>query len=66
MSEARCWSSTPPYGAEGGQDVAAGLAPRGKGRLPVIAGIDVRLTHQLPGKLAEENAPHSPFDKNSH
>ena len=38
----------------------------GKGRLPVIGGIDVRLAHQLPGKPAEGHTPHPNFDKNNH
>ena len=32
------------------------------GRLLVIGGIDFRLAHWLPGKLAEGHAPHHPFD----
>ena len=37
--------------------------PGGRGRLPVIGGIDIRLVHLLPGKLAEGHAPPHPFDK---
>ena len=35
----------------------------GKGRLPVTGGIEGRLAHGLPGKPAERDAPHCPFDK---
>ena len=62
MSEARSWSNTPPYAADRGQDVAAVFAPRGRGRLPVTEGIDIRLAHGLPGKPAED-VPHCPFGK---
>ena len=35
----------------------------GRERLSVLRGIVIRLTHQLPGKLAECHTPHHPFDK---
>ena len=39
-SEARSWSDTPQRAAvDGGQDMAAGFAPRGKRRLPVTGRI---------------------------
>ena len=62
-SEARSWGNTPPGTADGGQDRVAVFAPRGGGRLPVMGGIDVRLAHQLPGKLAVGHASHHSFDK---
>ena len=43
--------------------MTAVFTPRGKGRLPVIGGNDVRLAHQLPGKPADGHAHHCPFDK---
>ena len=42
------------------QDTAAVIAG-GRGRLPVVGEIDVRLAHWLPGKSAEVYAPHSPL-----
>lgn len=39
------------------------FAPGGGGCLPVIAGIDIRLYHWLPGKQAEGHTPHCPFDE---
>ena len=63
MSEAMPWSDTPLCVPNGRQDMAAVLAPRGRGRLQVIGGIYIKLIHQLPGKLAGGHAPHCPFDK---
>ena len=64
MSDApRSWSDIPTLCAEGGQDMAAVFTPWGRGRLPVIGGVDVRLAHQLPRKLAEGHASHHLFDK---
>ena len=63
MSEARSWRDTPPCAAKGRQDMVAVFAPTGRGRLPVIGGIDVWSAHWLPGKPAEEHAPHCPTDK---
>ena len=63
MSEARCWSDTSLCRADDWQDRAASLAPKGRGRLPVIGGIDGRLAHRLPGKQTEGPAPHCSFDK---
>ena len=65
MSEARSWSDTSPCVADGRQDVVAVFVRSERG-LAVIGGIDVRLAHQLPGKLTETHTPHCPFDKNSH
>ena len=48
------------------QDVAAAFDPGGRGRLPVIRVIDIRLAHQLLGKFTEGPTPHRPFDKNNH
>ena len=65
MSEARYRSNTPPCVAGGRQDMAAVFVPSGRGRLPVIGRIDVRLALQLPGKAAEGHTTtfHYPFDK---
>ena len=57
LSEARSWSDIPPCTANGRQDVAAS---RGRGRLPVTEGIDIRLAHGLPGKPGET---YLPFEK---
>ena len=61
------YSNTPPYEADGRQDMAAvfplGL---GVGRWPVIGRTDITLSHQLPGKPVEGHAAHCPFDKNNH
>ena len=62
ISEARSWSDTPLCAA----DMAAVFTPRGKGRLPVIGEVDIRLAGWLPGKLAEGHSPYCPFDKDSH
>ena len=43
--------------------MAAVFVPGARARLPVIGGIEVRLAHQLPGKLAEGHAPHYPMNK---
>ena len=48
-----------PCAPDGGQDMAALFAPEGRGRLPVIEGIDIR----SPEKPAEDHTPHCPFDK---
>ena len=45
MSEARSWSDTPLRVMDGGKDMAAGVTPEGKGKWPVIGGIDIRLAH---------------------
>ena len=48
----------------GSQDMAAVFAPRmGRERFLAVGEIDVRLAHQLPGKLTEEHVPRSPFGK---
>jgi len=39
------------------------LQGKGRGKLPVIGGIDARWAHQLPGKPARSM---SPFEKNHH
>ena len=62
VSEARSWSDTPPCAVDGGQDMAAVCAGGGGWVLPVIGEIDVRLAHWLPGKSAEGQAPHHPYD----
>ena len=61
VSGARSWNNTQPCTSESGQDVAAVFAPGGKGRLPVIGGVDLRLAHRLPGKPAEAHTPHLPL-----
>lgn len=48
MSEAKSWSNTPLCVAGGGQDVAVGFTTRGRGRLPIIVEIDIKLGHLLP------------------
>lgn len=63
VSEAKSWSYTLPCAADNRQDTAAVFAAGGRGRLPVMGGIDSRWAHWLPGKLAKEHAPHCPFDK---
>ena len=45
MSEARSWGSTPSCALHGGQDTMEVSVPKGKGRLSVIGGIDVRWAH---------------------
>ena len=60
-SEARSCSDAQLCVVDSRQDMEAVLAPRGKWRLPVIGGINIRLAHQLPGKLAEGHAPQSPL-----
>lgn len=57
--EARSWSHTPPCVANGGQEIEAVFAPRWRGRLPIIGGINVRLAYQLLEKPAERHT-HSP------
>ena len=47
-----------PCAAVGGQDTVAIFALRETGKLPVIGTVDNRLTPWLPGKPAEEHAPH--------
>ena len=63
VSETRSWSDTPSWAADSRQDLVAYLAPGGRGRLPVIGGVNLRLAHRLPGKLAGGHATHRPFDK---
>lgn len=48
---------------DGGQDPAGVFVTRERGRLPVIEGTDMGVTHGLPGKPAKEQAPHHLFDK---
>ena len=50
--------ATPPCVAVGGQDMVAIFVLRERGRLPVIGKVSNRLTPWLPGKPAEEHAPH--------
>jgi len=59
MSEARSWSDTSLCVVDDGQYMAAVFA-LGKGRLPVIGGIDVRLAHWLPetSRGARPSLPH--------
>ena len=55
------WSDSPPWTADGGQDlVVTAFASREIGRLPVIGGTDIRLAHPLLGKPAERDSPLSP------
>ena len=61
-SETRSWSDTPPWTAEGGQDLWAVFILRDKERLPVIEGIEVSLAPWLPGKPAQGYTLHHPFD----
>ena len=49
--------------ADSRQVTAAVIATRGRGRLLVVGGIDVRLAYWLPGKPAKGHVPHNPFDK---
>ena len=59
-SEARSWSDISPCAA----DMAANSLPGGGGGYQLVTeGIDIRLAHQLPGKPAEDHAPHHPSDK---
>ena len=55
LSEARSWSNTPPCVTDDRRDTVliAVFTPRGRGRLPVIKGVDIKLAHGLPGKPAE-------------
>ena len=43
------WSNTPPCAADSEQEIAAVFTTWGRRRLPFIEGIDIRLSHQLPG-----------------
>ena len=67
--EERSWSDILLYAVDGGQDMktwpqsSLGYAGRWREGFPVTGGIEVRLAHWLPGKPAEEQAPHCPFDK---
>ena len=63
MPEEKSWSNPPLCEVDSRQDMAAVFTPGGRGRLPVIGGIDVRLTYWLPRKPAESQAPHHPLDK---
>ena len=38
----------------------------GRGAITSYQGIDIRLSHWLPGRLAEGHSPYCPFDKGSH
>jgi len=49
----RSWGDTPPCTADSRQDMVVVLATVGRGRLPVIEVIDIRLAHQLPGNPAK-------------
>ena len=60
-SDARSWSDFPLFAAASGQDTVAVFTSRE--RIPVIGGIDIRLAHGLPGKLAEGHAPYHLFVK---
>ena len=65
MFKTRSWSKTPT--TDYGQDVAIvfalqGMGGGGVGGLPVMVEVDIRLVHRLPGKLAERNTLHHPFD----
>lgn len=48
---------------ESPQDLVAVFTPWGRRTLPVLGGIDIRLAHWLPGKLAEGYGPHHLFGK---
>ena len=69
MSEARSWCETLLCAADDRhnmklwQQSSLGYAGRWREGLPVTGGIEVRLAHWLPGKPAEEQALHCPFDK---
>ena len=68
MSEAKSWSETPMLCSKQRAGHGSSLHSKGRevvggGRLPVKGGTDVRLTHWLPEKPAEEHAPYCPFDK---
>jgi len=63
MSEARSRSNNPPCAADSGQNRAVVFAPRGRGRLPVIGGTDIRLAISYQGKPASEHVHNGPFDK---
>ena len=45
MSEARSWSNTPRCAADGGQDMVAVFAQRGKGKIASYRGNYVSLAH---------------------
>lgn len=50
---------TPPqYAVVSGQDKAAVFPLWGKGKLPFIGGIEVRLANWLLGKLGERHTPY--------
>ena len=57
-AKARSWSNILLCAALGGQDMVAIFVLRERGRLPVIGKVNNRLTPWLPGKPAEEHAPH--------
>ena len=48
----RSWSDTPPWPADGKQNMVAIFTTRVRRKLPLIGESDVRLTHQLAGKPA--------------
>ena len=52
QSKQKPWSYTPPQMAEGSQDITALFAAQGRGKLPFIGGIDIRLAYKLPEKPA--------------
>lgn len=57
MSEARTWCNTLPCEVMLGQGMTSVFAPRGMRRLLDTEETDVRLAHQLSGKLAEGACP---------
>ena len=63
-SEAGSWSDRHPAGC-GRRKAGHGgrLRSWGQGEITSYGGIDIRLAHRLPGKLAEGHAPHCSFDK---
>ena len=50
----RSWSNTTPCTVDRRQNIGAIFTTRGRGRVPFIGGIDIRLAYQLSGKLAAE------------
>ena len=63
MSEARSWSDTTLCAADSRQDKVAVFSTRGRGRLPVIEGIDWGGIIGYQGNQQRSTPPHCPFDK---
>ena len=64
MSKARSWSDIPACAVDSRWGGHGSCFPSpGERDVTSHKGTNIRLAHQLPGKPAEEQAPHCPFDK---